>query len=1742
MNEPGLDLSQLDRLLGDVLLEGEIARTAQTAIYRVRTGAADGLPLALKVALRSSDPEDLARFRHEVRLLSEARHPNVVAVYDFGVLPGDFPFLTMEMVEGGRVAERLRGRGWDAFYDVAIQAAAGLAHIHRQGVVHMDVKPANLGVVANGNGDFRLKILDFGLAHEVRGPLDRRIRGTLAYTAPEVLLQDSYDHRADLYSLGLTLFELATGVLPSAGRDDMDAIRFHLEGELPDPLRIRPDMPPELARILLRLLQRDPADRYASAGRLLLDLAQAAGRPLDAAALSFSEGKVLASRLVGRDEVLGRLRAALADAAEGRGGAILIEGREGVGKSRLLREFRLFASVEGARVSRPAYGGAGETAEHAQPLSPVLDALRSLGLEVKAPGADARPGDSNPRERYRLYQEISRRLAERVRTGPPVVLLVDDLHLAGREGEELLTYLGEDLRAARVLVVAARRPVDGPPREPDPNAPVQTFELRPLDRAATAQLVDACLGTTNLPASFYGWVHDNTHGLPAEVQQTLRQLVDDQVLQYRDGDWKPSIGALARWASSPEGREGQGWRRFTALPAPERETLEGAAVVAEAFHLGLLAALLSEDPQAVYERLTVLVAQGYMERLQEAGGARYQIARQPFRQTLYSTLDPERRVALHRRLGELLEARLRQGETGLVTSVAEHFWRGGERARSLPYLTWAAEEAMAVYAYAQAAALYGRAAEAAAEAGDDEMGSQSLAAQAEALTAAGSFSRALKVYQELQRQPDANRETAAGRAFAARLDLRKGRLHTRLGEHEAALGTHDEGLRLLDGLRLPDLEIDLLHGKALALRDLGDGEGAFAAARSALRRAGSEGLDRQRANLLNTLGNLDVGRGELRRAERLIRRGLRAAEKGSDEVLVLRLRNNLGNILWKTGRFDQARDLYSRNLAFYERTNDIWGQLFALNNMAVLECSRGNWMAARDPFTRSIDLTRRLGARDNEAGQRLNLGEVEEILGNWPRAQRHYERALKLLEDTPDHPDRLAVLAQLASLERKRGHVSEAERRAREALAGAERVGDPDLLATCHLQLGLIEKDRDSLEESGAHLAKALELAEQAGIGQALARVHVSLADRALRDGDLEGAERHAAEARRRVEETGDRFTLGKLLVAEARLAGARDDMEGAERLFAEGVRLFELLETPYEHARSLYEWGLRTWNVDTALRRLRRALSGFERLGAETESRRAAGALDRIREHQRFSTGRGASSVLAEVGKVINSSLDLQEVLAKTMDLVLERLGAERGMIVLMDRLTRDLEVAVARNLGREDADESQKLSESVVRRVIETREPVLALDALTDSRFAGSESIVARHILSILCVPLAIRDRLAGAIYVDHREARHLFNQADLEFLIAFGDQAAIAIENARLYSELDASRQRLKEENESLRNEILSSHNLGSMVGRSRSIQELKQMIEKVAQSSSTVLIRGESGTGKGLVARIVHSISPRRQAPFIHFNCAALPETLVESELFGHEKGSFTGATGQKPGRFELANHGTIFLDEIGKVSMSVQSKLLRVVEEKEFERVGGTRTLQSDVRVIAATNLDIEDAIGRNEFREDLFYRLNILPIVLPALRQRKEDIPYLVQHFLAKVSRDQGRPPKDLDPAVLDLFYAYDWPGNVRELEAAIHRAFVLSGSEALTLEDFGWIALNVKGSQAAVAMPADAPGLSPTVRLADGGYEEALERYDRQLIAAGLAQTQGRIRETARLLDIARNTLRAKMKRYGLTGSGDED
>lgn len=328
------------------------------------------------------------------------------------------------------------------------------------------------------------------------------------------------------------------------------------------------------------------------------------------------------------------------------------------------------------------------------------------------------------------------------------------------------------------------------------------------------------------------------------------------------------------------------------------------------------------------------------------------------------------------------------------------------------------------------------------------------------------------------------------------------------------------------------------------------------------------------------------------------------------------------------------------------------------------------------------------------------------------------------------------------------------------------------------------------------------------------------------------------------------------------------------------------------------------------------------------------------------------------------------------------------------------------------------------------------------------------------------------------------------------------------------------RLRQENLILRAEVARRYSFDNIIGRSPAMQEIFATIERVAPTSATVLIAGESGTGKDLIARAIHYHSPRRDYPFVKINCAAIPESLLESELFGYEKGAFTGATTSKPGKFEQADKGTVFLDEIGEIPPAIQVKLLRVLQDKEFERLGSNRTRRVDVRVIAATNADLRAAIESGQFREDLYYRLNVVPINVPPLRQRKEDIPALVEHFIRKYSQEFGRPVKGISNEALEILMKHHWPGNVRELENVIERALVLCSGDRIEASD---IKLDP------VTKPA---GLDSDFFLPEG---TTLEEHERQLILKALERAKGNKSLAARMLGITRNALRYRLSQMGL-------
>lgn len=327
--------------------------------------------------------------------------------------------------------------------------------------------------------------------------------------------------------------------------------------------------------------------------------------------------------------------------------------------------------------------------------------------------------------------------------------------------------------------------------------------------------------------------------------------------------------------------------------------------------------------------------------------------------------------------------------------------------------------------------------------------------------------------------------------------------------------------------------------------------------------------------------------------------------------------------------------------------------------------------------------------------------------------------------------------------------------------------------------------------------------------------------------------------------------------------------------------------------------------------------------------------------------------------------------------------------------------------------------------------------------------------------------------------------------------------------------AEHQRLLKENISLRQRLKERYRFEDIIAKSHKMQQILEMVQTVAQSNATVLITGESGTGKELIARAIHNLSPRREKPFVAVSCAALPETLLESELFGHEKGAFTGAIAQRKGRFELAHQGTLFLDEIGEISANIQVHLLRVLEDKEFTRVGGTQPIKVDVRLISATNKNLEEAVARGEFRDDLYYRLNVVAIRLPPLRERREDIPLLAQHFLEKFAQENQKMGLEFSPDALDFLLKYEWPGNVRELENAVERAVVLAQNSLITAAD-----LSPQGYPS--------PAKTPSSR-------ESLEDLEKRHILNVLLETGGNCSQAAKILGITRTTLYNKIKRYGL-------
>jgi Nif-specific regulatory protein len=481
--------------------------------------------------------------------------------------------------------------------------------------------------------------------------------------------------------------------------------------------------------------------------------------------------------------------------------------------------------------------------------------------------------------------------------------------------------------------------------------------------------------------------------------------------------------------------------------------------------------------------------------------------------------------------------------------------------------------------------------------------------------------------------------------------------------------------------------------------------------------------------------------------------------------------------------------------------------------------------------------------------------------------------------------------------------------------------------------------------------------------------------------------------------------------------------------------------------------------------------------------------------------------SALMKVSTTINAIRGQDELQKKLLELLFEVIPAERGAILLVDGSHNFDDMFGMDRYG--DLEATVKVSSTIARQVVNDGVAILCNEAGADSLSITPESLVAAGTNAVMCVPLKMVDHVLGVIYLSTNEPAARFDNDHLQLVSAMAGIAAVAIENARHFEWLET-------ENQRLRADARIEHN---MVGESVPMRQVYSFVTKVAPTDTTVLIFGESGTGKELAARALHQNSKRAENSFVAVNCAALAESLLESELFGHEKGAFTGALSQRKGRIELADNGTLFLDEIGELSPAMQVKLLRVLQEREFERVGGTRTIHVNIRLIAATNKDLEAAIADGSFRADLYYRLNVVSIEMPALRKRPDDISLLSSYFAARYADKCNRRVTGISQEARARLLAYDWPGNVRELENAIERAVVMGTTEIVLAEDLPESVL-------------ESTLESNSVR---AKYHEAVAETKKQLILTAMEQAEGSYTEAAKLLGVHPNYLHRLIRNLNL-------
>jgi transcriptional regulator with GAF, ATPase, and Fis domain len=936
----------------------------------------------------------------------------------------------------------------------------------------------------------------------------------------------------------------------------------------------------------------------------------------------------------------------------------------------------------------------------------------------------------------------------------------------------------------------------------------------------------------------------------------------------------------------------------------------------------------------------------------------------------------------------------------------------------------------------------------------------------------------------------------------------------------------------------------------------------------AARRLARQLRPRDRAAVAAQQARTLIELGEYRRSRRYGLYAYQILRNTDDHHTVGQVGVTMGLCCARLGRSAEAIQWLQDAAATFRRSDDDDGLVTALNNLGLVYKNLREWREATRFLEQALKIDERAGLFARMRGHHQNLGLIRYSLGQWDLAEESFRRSLRISQEMGHQQGEANALMAVGRLARRRRQFDRAEEHFRLALALADRVGAQRESLLAREFLGEVEIDRGQATAALALLEPALEEARRlAPAGDLTSELEIRLGIALGLAGRIDEAQSHILKGAVLAERLGDGLEQAVAERALARLEALSGSATKLQVRIESAARSFERLSETYELAVTLAAWGELAVMLPAGQRAqvslegvadaARRAAALFRELGilppaagsilnlARLEAEREhydqalslleqaeswlsesrdpqtqdrADALRRELEQQYVAVSLSTCNefrALEEANRLFRDASDMDGLLAQAVKLSVENAGGDRGFVAFSSAGGR-LDVVAQHGLGRDRARRILQVIESVAGPRIAENGPLFSSRVAADPRFGHALRDSLEGVGSLVCVPLNFPSQSVGIVYVDRLTDNLLgpFRQRELNLLAVFANTAAVAI--------VEAQRSMLLKENKALRERLKPTPGMERVVFQSRPMTDILQLLGKIGDSPATVLFMGETGTGKGLLAQVVHEISSRRERPFVQVNCAAIPEQLLESELFGYLHGAFTGALRDKVGLFEEAEGGTIFLDEIEKVPESVQAKLLHVLDRGEIRPVGATRSKRVDARVICATGCDLRQRIKEGRFLEDLYYRLNDITVRVPALRERREDIPILCKHFLTIASRQMEKNLKGFLPEVMRLFLNQEWRGNVRELEKTVKRMVVLA-------DDGDALGLDLLPPEMSDTGPADED------RATSRSLRSNVAVLERRLIAEALERHHWNKSRAARELGLSYPTLLTKIRIMGI-------